>query len=76
MRKKADIWSAGVILFSMIAGRLPFEKHSTSEIIRFITNVDFRIPSSCSGKLKEVISSILIFNPTLRPNAHDILHMD
>jgi serine/threonine protein kinase len=74
--EKADIWSAGVILFSMIAGRLPFQKYSTSEVIKQILNVDFKMPSSCSNRLKNVISSILIVNPKLRLTAHEILQMD
>ena len=41
---KVDIWSAGVILFAMLCGYLPFEDNDhTSELYKKIISGDYKI---------------------------------
>ena len=39
-----DIWSAGVILFAMICGYLPFEDNNTSELYDKIKAGKYKLP--------------------------------
>jgi 5'-AMP-activated protein kinase catalytic alpha subunit len=34
---KADLWSCGIVLYTMLCGYLPFEHDSTSELCRLMT---------------------------------------
>ncbi len=62
-----DIWSIGVILFTMLCGRPPFESKSVSSTYKRIRNVDFAFPKdvSLSKDARSLISSIL------RSSAHE-----
>jgi 5'-AMP-activated protein kinase catalytic alpha subunit len=45
---QVDLWSAGVILFAMICGTLPFEDPNTSLLYKKILTLNYKIPSHVS----------------------------
>jgi serine/threonine protein kinase len=59
----------------MVTGVLPFNHFSNSKIEKLIINADYRISSYFSADLKELISSLLVTYPDLRPSASEILKM-
>eukprot|EP00755_Sulcionema_specki_P034193 Sspe_Gene.20952::Locus_7763_Transcript_1_1_Confidence_1.000_Length_2323::g.20952::m.20952 len=74
--KPADMWSAGVILFFMLAGKLPFQdctKELTLE--RVLSNPpDFRAPlRTTSREIKDLISNLICPNPKKRWTATQVL---
>jgi serine/threonine protein kinase len=59
MGQAADIWSAGIILFVLLAGFLPFDEGSMVELFSKIVKADFRFPSHFSPEVVSLLSMIL-----------------
>ena len=69
---KVDIWSAGVILFAMICGYLPFEDPNTGELYKKILACEYKLPKFISAEVKDLIKSILNVDPETRASIADI----
>lgn len=49
---KADIWSAGVILFECLFGHCPFEEEEIANLMKKITACSYVIPNTVSNSVK------------------------
>ena len=63
-----DIWSSGIVLFSMVCGYLPFEDENQSLLFKKIAKGLFSLPSYLSPACKDLIKKILITDPEKRYN--------
>lgn len=63
---KADIWSAGVVLFCLICGHLPFEDQNTQSLYQKILHADYQYSCILSDEVKNLIDNILVPEPRLR----------
>ena len=61
-----DIWSSGVILFSMICGYLPFQEEDTTVLYQKIIKGKYQIPYYVSQLAGDLIHKILNINPNKR----------
>ena len=61
-----DIWSSGVILFSMICGFLPFQEEDSSVLYQKIIKGKYQIPYYVSQLAGDLIHKILNINPEKR----------
>jgi len=62
----SDIWSAGVLLYAMCAGELPYEDENVQRLLQKIAFTDPHYPSHFSVPLKDLIQKMLAKEPSRR----------
>lgn len=63
---QCDLWSCGVILFTMICGHLPFCDADTNTLYKKVLACSYKIPAFVSGAARDLIQNLLVKNPAKR----------
>ncbi|KAF7309721.1 CAMK/CAMKL/GIN4 protein kinase [Mycena indigotica] len=71
----ADIWSCGVILFSLLAGRLPFESDDDDmdALVPKILGAAYDMPQDIDPSAQDLIRKMLVVNPHQRITMPELL---
>ena len=54
-----DMWSAGVVLFTMTTGKLPFNDTNSKKLIHLICHEEPQYPNFISDELKDLLQNLL-----------------
>ena len=72
----SDVWSLGILLYTILFGRFPFRAKDDEKLFRLINEGIIVFPEDIPvhGYIKNLIKKILNVNPRLRPNIDEIIN--
>lgn len=71
--RAADMWSLGVMLYTILVGRYPFHDAEPTVLFSKIRRGQYTLPPSLSSKAKCLLKSVLRQDPNLRLTAEECL---
>lgn len=71
--KRADAWSLGVMLYTMLAGRYPFHDSDPATLFSKIRRGAYGLPEGLSARARCLVRSLLRREPSERLSAADVL---
>ncbi|XP_028274889.1 MAP/microtubule affinity-regulating kinase 4 isoform X3 [Parambassis ranga] len=70
---EVDIWSLGVILYTLVSGSLPFDGQNLKELRERVLRGKYRVPFYMSTDCEGILRRFLVLNPTKRCSLEQIM---
>ena len=70
------MWSAGVVLYAMLYGTVPFKANNMSELQKMIIKAKYTLKDDISASARDLLSKLLEKDPTKRLTIPQILVHD
>lgn len=64
--KMTDIWAAGITLYYLTSGRIPFIAKKIEDLYTVIRTQEVKFPNKMSASLKDLLRGMLIKDPEER----------
>ncbi|XP_063806551.1 MAP/microtubule affinity-regulating kinase 4 isoform X2 [Pseudophryne corroboree] len=71
---EVDVWSLGVILYTLVSGSLPFDGQNLKELRERVLRGKYRVPFYMSTDCESVLRRFLVLNPTKRCTLEQIMN--
>lgn len=72
-REKCDLWSAGVLLYSMVCGTMPFQAPNNLLLSEIIRKGELYLPDNITSECASLLTGLLQKNPEKRLSAAEAL---
>uniref|UniRef100_A0A673ZQG3 non-specific serine/threonine protein kinase n=1 Tax=Salmo trutta TaxID=8032 RepID=A0A673ZQG3_SALTR len=70
---EVDVWSLGVILYTLVSGSLPFDGQNLKELRERVLRGKYRIPFYMSTDCENLLKKLLVLNPGKRSSLEQIM---
>uniref|UniRef100_A0A8C7QIL4 non-specific serine/threonine protein kinase n=1 Tax=Oncorhynchus mykiss TaxID=8022 RepID=A0A8C7QIL4_ONCMY len=70
---EVDVWSLGVILYTLVSGSLPFDGQNLKELRERVVRGKYRIPFYMSTDCENLLKRFLVLNPSKRGTLEQIM---
>ncbi|XP_043232338.1 serine/threonine-protein kinase MARK2-like isoform X13 [Amphibalanus amphitrite] len=73
---EVDVWSLGVILYTLVSGSLPFDGSNLKDLRERVLRGKYRIPFYMSTDCENLLRKFLVLNPTKRASLEQAIMRD
>ncbi|RNF05832.1 SNF1-related protein kinase [Trypanosoma rangeli] len=70
---ETDVWSCGVVLYTMVVGCLPFDDCNVGNLFKKIQTANYTIPGTLSEEVTDLLKRMLVVNPLERATMEQVM---